>query len=239
MVQPEIIFEDKFLIVLDKPAGWVVNRAETTKRQKTVQDWLKKDFDYPLAKNDAWRSGIVHRLDKETSGLLVIAKTKKAFLNLQEQFKKRLIFKEYLALVHGEVEEKRGVIDLPVGRLPWSRKRFGVIPGGRKALTHYHLLSNFQSSASYEKFSLLRLWPRTGRTHQIRIHLKYLKHPIVADNLYAGRKLARKDSAFCPRLFLHASKIRFIHPNLGKKIDFISPIPHELKKVLSKLEKLA
>ena len=232
MKEPEIIFKDESLIILDKPAGWVVNESETTKHQKVVQNWLQKKA-YPLAKRRELRSGIVHRLDKETSGILIVAKTKDAFENLQAQFRARKVKKTYTALVHGKVEPKKGTINTPVGRLPWNRERFGVIPGGRQAETAYQVKNYYEKDG--EEFTLLELKPKTGRTHQIRIHLKYLGFPIVSDEFYAGRKTARSDRAWCPRLFLHASKISFKHPKTGKNVSFKSELPDDLKSTLDLL----
>jgi 23S rRNA pseudouridine1911/1915/1917 synthase len=231
-MEPKIIFEDESLFVLEKPAGWIVNEAETTKGQKVIQEWLNK-LDYSLADNREYRSGIVHRLDKETSGLLLIAKTKEAFEKLQQEFKERRIEKTYVALVHGEVEPKEGEIKASVWRLPWRRDRFGVLAGGREAVTRYRVIENVQFKNNDEKFSLLELKPKTGRTHQIRIHLKYLGHPVVADEFYAGRKTARKDRLWCPRLFLHAAGISFLHPQNGKRIKFELDLPSDLSEVLS------
>lgn len=227
------IFEDDSLLIIDKPTGWIVNEAQTTKGQQVLQVWLKDNFDYPIVNSRQYRSGIVHRLDKGTSGILIVAKNTKAFNNLQSQFKKRLVNKTYLALVHGEVEIKKGSIEVPVGRLPWNKERFGVVAGGRKAKTDYLVEKHFQKEK--EKFSLLKLHPLTGRTHQIRIHLKYLGYPIVADSFYAGRKTARNDQQWCPRLFLHASEITFKHPKKKKTVTYKSPLPKDLKKAQSHL----
>lgn len=179
--------------------------------------------------------GIVHRLDKETSGLLLAAKTKDSFESLQNQFKKRIVEKKYIALVHGKVETIKGSIDLPVGRLPWRRDRFGVLPGGRKAQTGFKVLRYYDTRKGY--FSFLELIPKTGRTHQIRIHLKHIGHPIVSDQFYAGRKTAREDRKWCPRLFLHASEISFSHPNNFRKIEFKIQLPGDLSQTLRLLEK--
>lgn len=225
---PKIIFEDENLLVIDKQAGMVVNRAKTTK-EKTVQDWVE---DYLKIKDRGIgdRAGIVHRLDKETSGLLLIAKTLKAFANLQKQFKERKVGKQYLALVHGKVEPEEGAIEASISRSPYNRKKFGVFLGGRPAKTKYkvkkyHKLEN-------ETFSFLELTPETGRTHQIRVHLKYLGHPVVADEKYAGRKTARADRKWCSRQFLHASSLSFVHPGTKKKVSFSSELPSELEKAL-------
>jgi 23S rRNA pseudouridine1911/1915/1917 synthase len=221
---PKIIFEDESLLVIDKPAGVVVNRSETT-REKTIQDWLKE---YLSIKGEGigGRAGIVHRLDKETSGLLLIAKTEKAFKNLQKQFKERKVEKRYLALVHGQVKPSKGTVEVPLSRSPYNRKKFGVFLGGRPARTDYRV------KKEYPDLTLLELTPKTGRTHQIRVHLKYIGHPVVADEKYAGRKTARADRQWCPRQFLHASFLRFHHPETKKVIAFNSPLPEELAKTL-------
>jgi len=236
MMNPEIIYQDENTMVLDKPAGWIVNEADTTTKQPVVQKWLKDNFKYPIVNSKLLRSGIVHRLDKETSGVLLVAKTKNAFENLQAQFKEREVEKKYVALVHGRVEPKEGTIEVPVGRLPWRRDRFGVLPGGREATTGYKAIRYYDSKEA--KFTFLELAPKTGRTHQIRIHLKYIGHPIVGDEFYAGRKTARNDRKWCTRLFLHASQISFFHPESNQKVTFSTNIPSGLKKALNVLEKL-
>ncbi len=233
MEQPKVIFQDESLFVIDKPSGWIVNEATTTGNQLVLQSWLSK-MDYPLAGSREYRSGIVHRLDKETSGILLVAKTKDAFENLQKQFKERKVEKTYTALVHGKVEPEVGEIKAPVGRLPWRRDRFGVLPGGREAITKYKVLSikYLVSNKHKKEFSLLELYPKTGRTHQIRIHLKHLGHPIVSDEFYAGRKTARADRVWCPRLFLHASSIKFTHPISDQKLEFKSELASDLQEAL-------
>lgn len=242
-MEPKIIYEDESLLVLDKPTGWIVNEAETTGNQLVLQSWLSK-MDYPLAGSRQYRSGIVHRLDKETSGLLLIAKTKEAFEKLQRQFKERKVEKTYIALVHGKVlgeasgpggpMARWGEVKMPVGRLPWRKDRFGVLPGGREATTQYKVVAYYMLHSTY--YTLLTLYPKTGRTHQIRIHLKYLGHPVVADEFYAGRKTARQDRKWCPRLFLHASAIKFSHPTSGQSLEFNSNLPKDLAASLHTLE---
>ncbi|OGM30164.1 hypothetical protein A2630_03015 [Candidatus Woesebacteria bacterium RIFCSPHIGHO2_01_FULL_44_10] len=229
---PKIISQDDQILILDKPSGWITNEADTTTDQPVIQTWLKKNHESSIINHQSLRSGIVHRLDKETSGILIVAKTKKAFENLQQQFKDRKISKTYTALVHGQVEPKEGTIEAPVGRLPWRRDRFGVLPGGREATTGYKVREY------YKDYTLLELKPKTGRTHQIRIHLKHLGHPVVADTFYAGRKTARADRLWCPRLFLHASGISFTHPETGKEISFKSKLPADLLQVLTNLKKV-
>lgn len=233
MPTPEIIFEDDCLLVISKPAGWVVNEAKTVKTTFVVQDWLSQKFQYPLIGDKEFRNGIVHRLDKDTSGLLLVAKESDAFKKLQMQFKDRSIKKTYLALLHGIPKNLQGEINAPVGRLPWNRERFGVYAGGRQALTNYKVLKIYAKND--EKYSLTKFYPKTGRTHQIRVHAKYLGNPIVSDHFYAGRKTAKKDKQFCPRLFLHASEIAFLHPVTGGNLAFNSDLPLDLKQTLANL----
>ena len=245
-MEPKVIFEDDSILILDKPAGWITNDAETTRNQPTVQEWLRRNFSrkagsgyarqFLLAQDKEFRSGIVHRLDKETSGVLLVAKTKESFENLQAQFKSRGVKKIYTALVHGKVEPEEGVVNAPVGRLPWNRERFGILPGGRSAETAYKVVTYCQLQT--RSYTLVELYPKTGRTHQIRIHLKYLGHPIVADEFYAGRKTSRADRKWCPRLFLHAGGISFNHPTSAEKVEFKSELPSDLEKSLDSLEKL-
>ncbi len=219
--EPKVIFEDKNLLVITKPAGWIVNESTNTGNNPVLQDWLSQNFDYEISKNKELRSGIVHRLDKETSGILLVAKTSDVFEKLQKEFADRNVKKTYIALVHGKVQQEKGTIDAPVGRLPWKRTKFGVYEGGRPAQTEYKVIKN------YGNFSLLELHPKTGRTHQIRVHLKHIGHPIVSDPLYAGRKTNREDRKWCPRLFLHASELSILDMN------FKADIPSDLKSALN------
>jgi len=231
------------LLVLNKPAGWVVNRSQTVK-EETLQDWLEKNFQFSILKESRkagifnfqnCRSGIVHRLDKDTSGVLVVAKTPKVFENLQKQFKERKVNKYYLVLVHGKVQPPQGIIRAPIARSPFDRKKFGVFLGGREAETKYKIL-RYYDTKKLEKFTLLEVEPKTGRTHQIRVHLKYLGYPVVADGFYAGRKTYRADRLWCPRQFLHAYRLNFIHPQTGKRVEFCSPLPEDLESVLEYLK---
>ena len=149
MNEIKILFEDKDILVLDKPSGITVNRSDTTKGEETVQDWVEKLqmvkgkwlMDADKESDFYKRAGIAHRIDKETSGILLVAKTSQAFENLQRQFKERTIKKTYLALAHGKVVPEIGEINVPVGRLPWDRKKFGILAGGREAITKYKVLS--------------------------------------------------------------------------------------------------
>ena len=239
MIAPKIVFEGTSFLVLEKPPGWVVNRAETTRGIQTIQDWIEeklkiKNLKLKIPSDFIRRSGVVHRLDKETSGLLLIAKTPEAFENLQEQFKERRVEKRYLALVHGRVQPDSGEINAAISRSPFNRKKFGVFLGGREAVTKYKILG-YYDTRRLGKFSLVELEPKTGRTHQIRVHLKYIGHPVVGDDFYAGRKTAGLDRKWCGRQFLHASYLAFFHPETGEKLEFTSPLPTDLEAVMKKL----
>lgn len=246
----KILFEDKDLLVIDKPPGIVVTPADSDQNE-TISDILTKDYKITLD-----RGGVVHRLDKDTSGILLAAKNLDSFTTLQEQFKSRNVQKEYLALVHGFIE-KEGEIDAPIGRNPKDREKFVVLQGSREAQTKYipiqkYLMSqekiaeNFPdyskiqlkklSNMQYSQFTLLQCHPLTGRTHQIRVHLKYLGHPIVGDSKYGGRKITRLDHRLLKRQFLHANRIEFYHPKSGEKIVFESPLPDDLKDALANLK---
>lgn len=239
-----ILYEDDQLIVIDKPPGVVVNRAESVQGE-TVADWadekIKEQIEKSKNANDKDfldRSGIVHRLDKDTSGILLVAKTFQSFTNLQKQFADRVIQKKYTALVHGKPPAKTGAITVPVARLPWNRERFGVAVEGKEASTSFKTITVYADEKTKEMYTLLSLSPHTGRTHQIRVHLKYLGLPIVSDEFYAGRKRLRRDREWCSRLFLHAAAITFSHPLSGKPTTIESPLPLDLAEALSKLSPL-
>lgn len=245
-----ILYEDNDMFVLDKPAGITVNKSETTS-ENTVQSWTEQKIgierkklskgeqepDYTSEEYASYsfrnRGGIVHRLDKETSGILLVAKNVETFKNLQEQFKARLVRKTYFALVHGVINPPAGEIRIPVDRLPWNKKRFGIVPGGKSSETIYKTLNVYATKGKLEKLSLVELTPKTGRTHQIRVHMKYLNHPIVSDFLYAGRKTSRDDRKLLGRVFLHAAKVALQHPSTRKEISFESPLPEELKNFIA------
>lgn len=239
-VLPKVVFEDDYILVLEKPAGMVVNRTETVK-EKTLQDWIEKNFQFSILKESRkagtfnfqfCRSGIVHRLDKETSGLILVAKTKEAFENLQAQFKARKVKKKYLSLVHGKLDGREGEIVLPVGRIRRDREKFGVVVEGKKARTKYKVLR--VEHRGKEAYSFLELQPITGRTHQIRVHLTFLGHPLVADLKYGGKR-AKTDRLFCPRMFLHASYLGFYHPKEGSFCQFTSPLPYKLQNAILRI----
>jgi len=242
----KVIYEDSDLLVIDKPPGIVVDPADSVK-EKTLADILQDQFKIKLL-----RGGIVHRLDKDTSGILLVGKTPAALEKLQAQFKERKVKKEYVALVHGVVEES-GKVEASIGRNPGNREKFIVLEEGKEAVTEYVPQKNFQFSIlnfqsifnelnkiqmrklermKYNQFTLLQCKPKTGRTHQIRVHLKYIGHPVVADEKYVGRKIYRLDKRWCPRMFLHAKKIGFKHPVSGEWMEMESDLPEDLNLVL-------
>lgn len=238
MKQPIIIFEDDQILVINKPSGLVVNRAETVKEQ-TLQDWIERKTGIfkKLRKDNNFnkRSGVVHRLDKDTSGLMVIAKTAQSFADLQQQFKQRKVKKKYLALVHGRLEPRSGDIKLPLGRKPQDRRKFIVRLKGRQAVTEYQVKEYLRRGEEW--FSLVELDLKTGRTHQIRVHLRHLGHSLVTDRIYLGRQRFKKDQKWCPRLFLHASYLSFFHPKTGQQREFYAELPERCEKIKRTLAK--
>ncbi len=231
-----ILYEDDALLVINKPPGIVVNNAQSVEGE-TVQDWAHAHLGLPeqstpVVPGDDFlsRAGIVHRIDKETSGCLVIAKNPESFSALQSQFKERTIKKIYRAVAHGKLLPEAGEIRAPVGRLPWNRERFGILPGGKDAVTRYRVL---RSGTSHNTVvSLVELYPETGRTHQIRVHLKYINHPIVGDWQYAGRKTARNDRVWAPRVMLHAFAITLTHPVTGASLAIEAEVPDDMKSII-------
>lgn len=225
LVKPQIIHEDDSIVIINKPSGWVIDK---------VQEWLAKNFQFSIFSFRECRHGLTHRLDKETSGCLIIAKDIESFKNIQKQFAERSVKKTYLALLHDKLIPEIGKVEVTVGRLPWKRTRFGVLEGGRESISEYKVIKYLEDEKDNE-YSLVEFYPQTGRTHQIRIHAKHLHHPIVSDEFYAGRKRARSDRKWCPRLFLHAQKIQFTHPVSGERVKIEAQLPEDLKEVLKGL----
>ena len=231
----EIVFEDDHVIVINKPAGLVVHPAAGV-HSGTLANALAYHFQQ-LANAGSIRPGIVHRLDKDTSGLLVAAKTESAHESLGDQFRAREVFKSYVALVYGVVKQESGRIEQPIARDPRNRTRMAIVPGGRGALSLYRI------RRSYDAFTLLDVELKTGRTHQIRVHLAWLKHPVVADELYGGgRDNSVRDVQLRARIrklkrqFLHAEQLGFRHPQTGEQMKFVAPLPVELSQFLEALE---
>lgn len=239
-MNPAVIFQDEEVLVINKPAGLVVNNAESVKDQ-TLQDWLNENFDFKLAHDFSRRNGIVHRLDKETSGVMIIAKSVQSLEFLQGQFKDRLVKKAYLALVHERLEPQVGWLTVPLGRSFRDRKKFKVRLGGKTSRTQYEVKEYFNSvkdfpSNSYQGFSLVQVHPTTGRTHQIRVVLKHLGHPIVSDDKYLGKRRLNLDLNWCPRLFLHAQELVINHPTTNSPKTYKAPLAKDLQQALDRLQ---
>ncbi len=237
-----VVYEDRDIAVIDKPAGMVVHPAPGHAQGTLVHALLHRFPDIQGVGGEK-RPGIVHRLDKDTSGLMVVAKNDRAHRFLQEQFASRTVYKEYLALVEGRLKPERGRIVAPIGRHPTQRQRMAVLPPnprtgrsrGREAVTEYQVIGVYTARlpGGVAHFSLVKVVLHTGRTHQIRVHFAWLRHPIVGDPIY-GPKRQRLQ---VPRLFLHAHKLRFRLPSTGEEREFVSPLPPELQEVLDRLEK--
>lgn len=243
-MQIKIVYEDSEIVVVEKPSGVVVNRAETVK-VPTMQDWMAERYpelwDNPQG-GDYFveRLGMVHRLDKETSGLMIFAKSKNAFEELLRQFRERETEKKYSALTHGIWKVKEGVISLPIGRRRDNRQRMGVREDGRESETGYRVLREWSAivaqkemrvdTRGYQGFSLVEFSPKTGRMHQIRVHARHVGHPLVGDEQYAGRKRSREDRKWAGRVLLHACSLSIIHPDTKERMVWTSqaPFPEDL-----------
>lgn len=220
-----VLYEDDDVIAIDKPAGLVVHPGAGNSGGTLVNALLHHAPDVADV-GDEGRPGIVHRLDKETSGVMLAAKTAAAHAALQEQFRLRQIRKTYLALCVGDVQPPRGVIDKPIARDPSHRQRMAIVPGGREAVTEFVVIERMRIDE--RPYSLVRAHPRTGRTHQIRVHLASIGFPIVGDLLYgAGRDPLSKRIA--PRHLLHASEIRFRLPSTGDETALYAPLPDDMR----------
>ncbi|NIO47849.1 MAG: RluA family pseudouridine synthase [Candidatus Aminicenantes bacterium] len=230
-IQPEnipidVLYSDKHIAIIDKPPGMVVHPG-AGKRHHTLINSLLYRFPDLKEVGPEERPGIVHRLDKETSGLMVIARSLKAYELLQQQFRKREVEKTYLGLVWGRMPEEKGKISWPIGRHVKHGGRISVKTKKPKGAETYYSIQK-----EYKEFSLLEIKPVTGRTHQIRVHMAASGHPLAGDTRY-GR---RKSKPSLPRLFLHASCLAFFHPETQEKVEFSSPLPPELERFLDKLE---
>jgi len=225
----QIVYEDEAFLVVDKPAGMVVHPAPGHAGGTLVNALLHHCSGLPGI-GGVERPGIVHRLDKETSGLLVVAKTDAALRSLSAQFKDRRIEKEYVALVRGRVKDLRGSISSPIGRHKVHRKKMSA-DAGREALTYYEVVERFAG------YCYLRLFPKTGRTHQIRVHLASIGHPVLGDKLYGGKSPARLRKI--SRHALHARKLKLRHPSSSRLMVFDSPLPEDMALFLNKREETA
>lgn len=253
-----VVYEDDDLAVVDKPAGMIVHagagQSEDERSRGTLVNALLFRFNKLSATAGDLRPGIVHRLDKDTSGLIIVAKNDRAHSKLAEMFSGRAIRKTYIALVHGEVKAARGTINAPVGRDPVRRTRMSTQPqeNARTAVSHYEVVQRIANR--FGKFTLLRVRIETGRTHQIRVHMSSIGHPVVGDTLYgassqitdqaaaqaatsrAARRNAGPERLRLERNFLHAAELEFPHPTTGKPLRLEASLPAELTGFLAKLE---
>lgn len=217
-----IVYEDEYLLVINKPSGLVVHPA-AGHFTGTLVNGLLSYADKLSSSNGDLRPGIVHRIDKDTSGLLVVAKNDKIHEELSKQLKNKTLSRIYIALVYGRINHDTGTIDAPIGRDPYDRKKMCVTDiNAKEAVTHFRVLDRYKNS------SLIEVKLETGRTHQIRVHMNYIKHPIVNDPVYGTKKA----SSFGQ--MLHAKKISFIHPKTKQKMTFSCPVPDEFNKILEK-----
>lgn len=282
---PQIIFEDKYLLAINKPPRIVVNKAKTVS-DDTIQSWFvnwfggEKQLEKLCANESVWqhlinedfsdkygtpseifiqRQGIVHRLDKDTSGVLLLAKDPGTLVNLLKQFKERKISKKYLCLVHGKMRVESSVIRVPIARSTTDRHKFRADIDGKSSSTHYRVLRHYsphdyssifqldegltvakfkKKLISYQQgFSLVECMPKTGRTHQIRVHMSHMGHPIVSDSVYGGEKRSSLDKLWCSRQFLHSSAISFLHPVSGEKMVIKADLFDDLQKIIDIFEK--
>jgi 23S rRNA pseudouridine1911/1915/1917 synthase len=286
MIDFEILFEDDDLVVINKPAGVVVNRAASAP-VVTVQDWMDDRYQLQvkaesgeMQQDRSWwsllpesfdpsygepeqvfmsRTGMVHRLDKDTSGVLILGKNPGSMLQLMSQFQERSTEKVYRCLVHGKFSQDADEIRFPIARSEFNRQRFTVTADGRPAVTEFTVLDRYEFNQEklittieaaagekqakewqqklrvYEGFSLVECKPKTGRTHQIRVHMSYLQHPLVGDKLYVGKKRIKLDELWCSRQFLHAYSLTLKHPRTNEMMTFTAPLPEDLTETLSYL----
>ena len=236
-VQPEaipleIVYEDQDLLVINKPKGMVVHPAPGNYSGTLVNALLHHCGDSLSGINGVARPGIVHRIDKDTSGLLIVAKNDFAHTKLAEQIQAHSFRREYRAVVHGNLKGDIGTVNQPLGRHPADRKKMAVLPNSpsaREAVTHFEVLERFGG------FTYLRLRLETGRTHQIRVHMAFLGHPVAGDPVYGPKKVIKSLNGQC----LHAGLIGFSHPRTGEYLEFTSPVPDVFQSFLDELRKKA
>ena len=220
-----IVYEDETVVVVDKPTGMVVHPAAGNLDNTLVNGLLYEVLDLQGIKGEV-RPGIVHRIDKNTSGLLMVAKNDLAVKDLEEQLKNHTVTRLYVGLVAGVISEDRGRIDAPIGRDPMDRKKMAVVKDGKPAITNFKVLER------YKKATLCEFKLETGRTHQIRVHMKYIGHPLVGDPEYGNKKLVSETGQY-----LHAKVLGFIHPKTKEYMEFTSELPEYFTQYLNTLEK--
>jgi len=226
----DIIYEDNDIIVINKPKGLVVHPANGNPDGTLVNALIEICKDSLSGIGGEIRPGIVHRLDKDTSGILVVAKNDKAHINLSEQIKKRQMEKIYIALVRGNVKESQATINMPIGRSNGDRKKMAVTKNGKEAITHFKVLERYEKNNN--KYSLLEIKIDTGRTHQIRVHLAQIGYPVIGDYIYSNGKNEFGIIGQC----LHSKSLKFIHPINEKEMYLEAELPKYFKEVIESLE---
>jgi 23S rRNA pseudouridine1911/1915/1917 synthase len=221
-----VLYEDDDILVIDKPVGMVVHPG-AGHPTGTLAAAVLAHAPVTAGVGGPRRPGIVHRLDKDTSGLLVMAKTSRAYDSLTAQLAARSVTRRYRAIVHGRVTAAEGVVDAPIGRHPRDRVRMAVVPRGKRAVTRYAVLERFAH------FTYLDVRLETGRTHQIRVHMASLRHPVAGDELYGGRAARTPLPVPLPGLALHAAQLAFVHPATNRTMEFASPLPPQMERLLS------
>ena len=222
----DIVYEDDDLLVVNKPKGMVVHPAAGNYSGTLVNALMYHCKDSLSGINGVMRPGIVHRIDKNTSGLLMVAKTDNSHNALAEQIKEHSFKREYEAVVYGNIKDDFGTVDAPIFRHPTKRKQMAVVEGGRDAVTHYEVINRFNG------FTHLKLRLETGRTHQIRVHMAYIGHPVAGDEVYGPKKVITALNGQC----LHARTLGFVHPETKEYMEFISDLPQYFTSFLKKLE---
>lgn len=225
-ISVEIIYQDSDIAVVNKPKGMVVHPGAGNPDGTLANAMLALCKDTLSGINGSIRPGIVHRLDKDTSGILIIAKNNVSHINLSEQIKNRQVKKTYIALVRGQTKENEATIDMPIARHKTNRQKMAVDKDGKNAITHFKVLKR------YEKYTLLEVNIETGRTHQIRVHLSQIGYPIVGDEVYSNGK----NEFNVHGQMLHAQKLKFKHPTTGEELEFEAELPEYFKNILKKLD---
>ena len=240
----KVLYENENLLVVNKPVGLIVDRSDTHD-QYTLQDWVEENIDLSKETQEPQkaggypsgffsRSGIVHRLDKDTSGVIITAKNQRTFDFLQKQFQKREVGKKYAAIVYGHLkdidENQLFTVNAPIARNPGNREKFAIVDGGKEAVTEFKIIKKIKEKD--DLYSVMECYPKTGRTHQIRVHLAALGNPVVGDKLYSGKTRFKKNRRRFPRQLLHASEITFKDPKDKKMITVKSDIPADIANML-------
>ena len=230
----DIVYEDNDIIVINKPSGMVVHPAPGNPSGTLVNALMYHCKGSLSGINGVIRPGIVHRIDKDTSGLLVVAKNDDAHLFLSSLLKDHGIKRVYHAIVTGHFKSEKGTVNAPIGRCPADRKKMAVVPGGREAITHYSTV------CEYKSFTHAKMELETGRTHQIRVHMSHIGHPIMGDTLYGGNKtpFEKANASLISGQCLHAKELTFPHPVTGELMHFETELPMEFKSLLTRLEEL-